>query len=58
MIRLGLNNGHIDTVSKRGKSVPSIKDIRMQGSALLVETIHAQDALMGLLDITNQLHAK
>jgi ABC-2 type transport system ATP-binding protein len=58
MIRLGLNNGHLDTVSRRGKTIPSIKDIRMQGNALLVETIHAQDALMGLLGITNHLDAK
>jgi ABC-2 type transport system ATP-binding protein len=58
MIRLGLNNGHMDTVSRRGKTVSAIKDIQMQGSVLLVQTLHAQDALMSLLEITNQLDAK
>ncbi|MBI9050168.1 MAG: ABC transporter ATP-binding protein [Anaerolineaceae bacterium] len=58
MIRLGLNNGHLDTVQRRGKLVSAIKNISRRDDYLLVETHKAQDALMGLLEITNQLDAR
>lgn len=58
IIRLGLQNGHIDTVMQRGGNHPAIKSITRTDGVLIVETHRAQDALMGLLEITNQLDAR
>jgi ABC-2 type transport system ATP-binding protein len=57
IIRLGLHNGHIDTVSQRGSEHPAIKSITRTDGMMIVETHQAQAALMGLLEITNQLDA-
>ena len=58
IIRLGLSNGQMDAVSKRGQEHPAIKDISRMDGELIVATHQAQDALMGLLEITNQLDAR
>ena len=58
IVRLGLHNGHLDAVNQRGKKHPAIKAITCMDEHLIVETHQAQDALMGLLDITNQLDAQ
>ncbi|MFH1633057.1 MAG: ABC transporter ATP-binding protein [Chloroflexota bacterium] len=58
IIRLGLHNGQMDAVVQRGQEHPAIKAISRVDGELIVETHHAQDALMGLLEITNQLDAR
>ena len=58
IIRLGLHNGHLSAVSQRGKGHPAIKAISCTDEYLVVETYRAQEALMGLLDITSQLDAR
>ncbi len=58
IIRLGLHNGHVDTVSQRGEAHPAITSISRMDDMMIVETNQAQAALMGLLDITNQLDVR
>ena len=58
IIRLGLHNGYLSAVSQRGKGHPAIKAISCTDEYLVVETYRAQEALMGLLDITSQLDAR
>lgn len=58
IIRMGLNNGYVAEVNQRGQQHPAVKTITSVEEHLVVETHHAQNALMGLLEITNQLDAQ
>jgi len=58
IIRLGLHNGQIEAVIQRGAEHPAVKSISRSDGELIVETHQARAALMGLLEITNQLDAR
>jgi ABC-2 type transport system ATP-binding protein len=58
IVRLGLHNGHVRIVTEQGLKHPAIKKITYLDERLIVETHQAQDALMGLLEITNKIGAR
>jgi len=58
IIRLGLHNGQIEAVMQRGNQHPAVKSISRSNGELIVETHQARAALMGLLEITNQLDTR
>ena len=58
MIHLGLVDGKADVLMERARSLSSIRSIRRVDGRLEAETARAQEALVGLLEIANQLDAR
>lgn len=58
IIRMGLHDTHVDAVRQRGSEHPAIRTISRVDNELIIEPHHAKDALMGLLEITNQLDCR
>jgi ABC-2 type transport system ATP-binding protein len=56
LIHIGLN-GHSDTVAGQVRSLKAIKSVRKLEGKLEIETHHAQEALIGVLETTNRLNA-
>jgi ABC-2 type transport system ATP-binding protein len=57
IIHLGLLNGKGDAVAAQARGLKSIKSIKRLDGLVEIETHRAQEALVGVLDITNQLDA-
>jgi ABC-2 type transport system ATP-binding protein len=59
IIRLGLENGHVDIVRDRATALAAVKTVGLQDShTLQIEASRPQEALTGLLDITNRAAAR
>lgn len=58
VIHMGLLNGKGDAVALQAKSLKTIKSIKRTEGLVEFETYHAQEALAGVLDITNRLDAQ
>jgi len=58
MIHLGLVNGKTDALVERARNLPTIKEIRRIDGKLEIQTQRAQQALIDVLEIANQLDAK
>jgi ABC-2 type transport system ATP-binding protein len=58
MIHLGLVNGKADALVERAKGLRTIKEIRRVDGTLEIQTHRAQQALIDVLEIANQLDAK
>jgi ABC-2 type transport system ATP-binding protein len=56
LIHIGLN-GHSDAVAGQVGSLKAIKSVRKLEGKLEIETHHAQEALIGVLETTNRLNA-
>jgi ABC-2 type transport system ATP-binding protein len=56
LIHIGLN-GHSEAVGEQAKSLKAVKSIRKLNGKLEIETHHAQEALIGVLETTNRLNA-
>ncbi len=56
LIHMGLN-GHSDAVAQQARSLSSVKSVRRLDGKVEIETVRAQEALVGVLEITNQLNA-
>jgi ABC-2 type transport system ATP-binding protein len=56
LIHIGLN-GHSDAVAGQVRSLKAIKSVRKLEGKLEIETHHAQEALIGVLETTNRLNA-
>jgi ABC-2 type transport system ATP-binding protein len=52
------HNGHIQMVQDQAAQLPSVKAITASNSHLKIEAHRAQEALMGVLDITNRLDVR
>ena len=58
MIHLGLADGKVDELMERARVLPSIKTIHRVDGRLEAETVRAQEALVGMLEIANQIDAR
>ena len=58
LLRIGLVNGKTDTVSEEAAKLSSVKEISRLNGQLMIETHNAQDALLGVLEITNRVDAR
>jgi len=58
IIHLGLLNGKGEAVATQAQSLKSIKSIRRSDGRVEIETYRAQEALIGVLEVTNQLNAQ
>ncbi|MBN1306100.1 MAG: ABC transporter ATP-binding protein [Anaerolineales bacterium] len=58
LIRLGLHNGLGKTVAHNGRAHPEVRDITIMDDCLIVETHNPQKALIGMLDIINQMDVR
>ena len=56
LIHLGLN-GHSEAVLQRAQALGAVKSARRLDGLVEIETLRAQEALVGVLEITNQLDA-
>ena len=58
MLRVGLHNGRLNTVAEHVERLNATKAISQQDGMMIVETHQAQEALLGILEITNRLDAQ
>lgn len=56
IIIIGIDEAHAATVIEQTSDLPAVKDISSANGQLKVETHQLQEALMGVLDITNRLN--
>lgn len=57
IIVIGMDDAHVDTIIERASELPAVKAASSSNGQLKVETHRLQEALMGVLDITNRLNA-
>jgi len=58
LLRVGLVNGKLKAVSEQASLLKSTQEIWEHENELVLQTLQAQEALMGVLEITNRLDAK
>ena len=58
MIQIGLADGKADELINRARGLSSIKTIRRVDGRLEAETVRAQEALVGMLEIANHIDAR
>ena len=58
LLRIGLVNGKTEKVFEEASKLSSVKDISRLNGQLMIETHNAQDALLGVLEITNRVDAR
>jgi ABC-2 type transport system ATP-binding protein len=58
MIHLGIVDGKADALVEQARRLQTIEEIRRVDGKLEIQTHHAQQALIGVLEIANQLDAK
>jgi ABC-2 type transport system ATP-binding protein len=58
IIHMGLHNGKGEAVATQAQTLKSVKSIRRLDGRVEIETYRAQEALIGVLEVTNQLDAQ
>jgi ABC-2 type transport system ATP-binding protein len=58
LLRVGLHNGKLPLVQEQVEKLGAVMEVSQLNEELMVKTHHAREALLGVLDVTNQLDAK
>jgi ABC-2 type transport system ATP-binding protein len=58
LLRVGLHNGKLPLVHEQVEQLGAVMEVSQLNEELMVKTHHAREALLGVLDITNQLDAR
>jgi ABC-2 type transport system ATP-binding protein len=58
LLRVGLHNGKLPLVHEQVEKLGAVMEVSQLNEELMVKTHHAREALLGVLDVTNQLDAR
>jgi ABC-2 type transport system ATP-binding protein len=58
LLRVGLYNGKLPMVHEQVEKLDAVMEVSQLNEELMVKTHHSREALLGVLEVTNQLDAK
>jgi ABC-2 type transport system ATP-binding protein len=58
LLRVGLHNGKLPLVQQQVEQLEAVMQVNELNEELMVKTHHSREALLGVLDVTNQLDAQ